>query len=147
MAKPKTGDILEQRLGYLLQRAASAAMASLGARLAQLELRQVDASVLMLIDEEPSIIASHIGRTLGIHGANMVPLMRALEERELIVRKPLDKKSHGLHLTDKGTQTLAEVRAILDQFEEDLESLIPARRRTATAESLRAIWRAHDMRE
>lgn len=134
---------LQSRLGYLLRRAASSAMAELANRLQEIDLRQVDASVLMLINDNPNIIASRIGRILDIRGANMVPLMRSLEERGLIARQPLDKKSHGLHLTDEGRALLVRALEILDVFEQGLEEAIPQKDRASTAAALRAIWRAN----
>jgi len=134
---------LKARMGYLLRRAANSAMSELSNRLQKINLRQVDASVLILIDENPQIIASRIGRTLDIRGANMVPLLRSLEERGLIERKPLNKKSHGLHLTDEGRALLARSREILDAYEQELEEAIPQKDRASTAAALEAIWRAN----
>ena len=137
-------DPLEERPGYQLKRAAAAAMSDLNDRLSMLDLRQVDASVLMMIDAEPNVIASHIGRVLDIKSANMVPLLRRLEERGLIEKVPLDGKSHGLHLTVDGETIMADARAILDQFEFDLLERIPAEHREHLAPALRAIWHTED---
>lgn len=134
---------LNDRPGYLLRRAAAAAMGELAERLAVLDLRQVDASVLILIDANPQIIASRIGRILDIKGANMVPLLRKLEERELIEKLPLDGKSHSLHLTPAGDRILAEALVILDQFEADLLARIPEEHRDHLAPALLALWKPH----
>ncbi|EHJ60215.1 hypothetical protein [Novosphingobium pentaromativorans] len=137
-------DPLEMRPGYQLKRAAAAAMSDLNERLAVLDLRQVDASVMLMIDAIPNVIASHIGRVLDIKSANMVPLLRRLEERRLIEKVPLDGKSHGLHLTAEGDVLLVEARAILDQFEIDLMERIPFQHREHLAPALRAIWHSVD---
>ncbi|CDO34076.1 MULTISPECIES: MarR family winged helix-turn-helix transcriptional regulator [Novosphingobium] len=133
-------DPLEIRPGYQLKRAAAAAMSDLNDRLSVLDLRQVDASVMLMIQAEPNVIASHIGRVLDIKSANMVPLLRRLEERGLIEKVPLDGKSHGLHLTAAGETIMIEANAILDRFETDLMERIPAEHREHLAPALRAIW-------
>ncbi|MDQ4419312.1 MarR family transcriptional regulator [Sphingobium sp. DEHP117] len=134
-------DRLNERPGYLLKRAAASAMADLSERLAAIDLRQVDASTLVLIDEKPGIIGSSIGKILDIRGANMVPLIRKLEDRDLIERTPIDGKSNGLHLTDKGKQVCREAEAILARFEQDLMARVPAEHREHLAPALLAIWR------
>lgn len=131
---------LNERPGYLLKRAATSAMANLSERLAAIDLRQVDASALILIDEKPGIIGSKIGKILDIRGANMVPLLRRLEDTGLIERTPIDGKSNGLHLTVRGKQICQEAEAILATFEQDLMARVPAEHRDHLAPALMAIW-------
>ena len=88
--------------GYALRRAANATAAELATRLAPMELRQSDVSVLILVGENPGATASAIGRALDIQRANMAPLLKRLEDAGLIARAPIDKKSRGLELTAKG---------------------------------------------
>ena len=79
--------------GYALRRAANAMMAELGERLAGEGLRISDATVLMLAGDGARPTASHIGKTLDIKRANMVPLLDRLEAAGLIAREPIDCKS------------------------------------------------------
>ncbi len=92
--------------GYALRRAANATAAELAARLAETGLRQSDVSVLILIGANPMVTASQIGRALDIQRANMVPLLKRLEDAGLIARAPIDGKSQGLDLTAAGTARL-----------------------------------------
>ena len=88
--------------GYSLRRAANATGAELAGRLAELGLRQADASALLLIGTHPDITASALGRQLDIQRANMVPLLKRLESDGLIERHAIDGKSQGLVLSAKG---------------------------------------------
>jgi len=134
-------DPLPSLPGYALRRAANATAAELSARLAPLGLRQSDVSVLMLIEANPGVTASAIGRALDIQRANMVPLLHRLEDAGLIERQPLDGKSLGLHLTPRGTKHLAEARAVVEAFEADLIGRVPAEHRPHLLPALEALWR------
>ena len=127
--------------GYALRRAANATAAELAARLAPMELRQSDVSALILIGENPGVTASAIGRTLDIQRANMVPLLKRLEDAGLIDRAPIDKKSRGLELTALGRERLAEARAVVEQFERELIERVAPEHRAHLLPALEALWR------
>jgi DNA-binding MarR family transcriptional regulator len=134
-------DPLKNSPGYSLRRASNAMMGELGQRLAALDLRMADASVLMLIEANPQITASAIGRALDIQRANMVPLLKKLEDAGLVERAPIDGKSQGLSLTEPGDVRLAEARAIIDLFEADLIARVPEAHRPHLIPALDALWR------
>jgi DNA-binding MarR family transcriptional regulator len=125
--------------GYALRRAANATAAELSARLAATGLRQSDVSVLLLIEANPRVTASAIGRQLGIERANMVPLLKRLEG--LVDRVPIDGKSQGLALTDAGRARLGEARAVVEAFEAELIARVPAEHRAHLLPALEALWR------
>ena len=127
--------------GYALRRAANATAAELATRLAPMELRQSDVSVLILVGENPGATASAIGRALDIQRANMVPLLKRLDEAGLIDRAPIDGKSQGLALTGAGRAKLAEGREVIEQFERDLLDRVPEDHRPHLLPALDAIWR------
>lgn len=127
--------------GYALRRAASAAGAELTSRLAPLGLKQASATILLLLDANPCVTASALGRALDIQRANMVPLLKQLEETGLVSRTPIDGKSQALELTHKGREILGEVLKIVDSFESDLLARIPAEHRAHVLPALNAIWR------
>jgi DNA-binding MarR family transcriptional regulator len=133
-------DPLKDLPGYALRRASAAAMQKLARRLSQLDLRPTDASVLMVIHANPNITQSEIGRMLEIAGANMAPLIGRLEKRELIGRRPVDGRSHGLELTAAGRAlTLRAIKAT-QSHEEELLARIPAAHRAAFLAALHALW-------
>lgn len=134
-------DPLPDLPGYALRRAANATAAELSARLATLELRQAEASVLMLVDANPATTASALGRALDIQRANMVPLLKRLEDAGLIVRTPIDGKSQGLELTPAGRDRMQAARAVIDSFEREMLGRIPAEHRAHLLPALNALWR------
>ena len=127
--------------GYALRRAANATAAELSARLAALDLRQSDASLLLLVAVNPGATSSALGRALGVERANMVPLLKRLDEAGLIGREAIDGKSQGLRLTPAGLQRLAEARKIIEAFEAELLARVPAEHRDHLLPALNAIWR------
>jgi len=134
-------DPLPSYPGYALRRAANATAAELAGRLAPLALRQSDVSVLMLIEANPGVTASAIGRALDIQRANMVPLLKRLEDAGLVEREPIDGKSRGLELTRQGRKRLVEARAVVEAFEADLIARVPAEHRAHLLPALEALWR------
>lgn len=133
-------DPLKSYPGYALRRAASAMMGEFSQRLAPLGLRFADVSALALIDANGGITASQLGRMLDIQRANMVPLLNRIEGAGLIVRTPLDGKSHSLALTEAGTAKLAEALAVIDAFERWLLQRVPAEHRDHLKPALDALW-------
>ena len=127
--------------GYSLRRAANATAAELAARLAELELRQSDASALILLGANPGITASAVGRQLDIQRANMVPLLKRLEEAGLIARTPINGKAQGLELTGSGRERLAGAMAVITAFEAELIARVPEEHRAHLLPALSALWR------
>ena len=111
--------------GYALRRATHVMMAELADRLTPLGLRIGDASVLLLVADRADMTSSEIGRILEIQRANMVPLLNRLEAAGLILRKPIDRKSQAILLSDAGRARLDEVRRVVGAFEDDLLARIP----------------------
>lgn len=134
-------DTLAKYPGYALRRAAHATMAELAARLAPLGLRQVDFSALMLIEANPGITASALGRALEIQRANMVPLLKKLEDAGLLARAPIDGKSQGLSLTPEGRARVAEVLPLIEAYEAELLARVPEEHRAHLLPALNSLWR------
>jgi DNA-binding MarR family transcriptional regulator len=134
-------DPLPHYPGYSLRRAANATAAQLSARLAEIGLRQVEASLLLLIDANADVTASALGRQLDIQRANMVPLLKRLEDNGWISRTPIDGKSQGLALTPEGQVIKRQAHAIIDAFENGLLARIPAEHRDHLLPALDALWR------
>ncbi len=115
--------------------------AELAARLAALDLRQADASALMVIAANPGMTASALARQLDIQRANMVPLLNRLEEADLIGRSPIDGKSRGLELTSAGREKCTAAQSVIDAFEADMIARIPEQHRAHLLPALDALWR------
>ena len=134
-------DPLARSPGYSLRRASNAMTAVLVSRLAAHDLRLVEATVMLLIADNPKITASAVGRALDIQRANMVPLLKRLEDSGLIERAPIDGKSQGLSLTQDGAAKMAEVRETIERFEAELLDRVPAKHRAHLIPALDALWR------
>ena len=132
-------DPLADLPGYALRRAANAMMAELAGRLAAIDLRISDATVLLLVANRTDLTSSEIGKRLDIQRANMVPLLNRLESAGLIQRVPIDGKSQAIVLTPDGEARLAGVRDITTRFESDLLARIPARHRDHFVPALQAL--------
>lgn len=126
--------------GYVLRRAASAASVRLADCLSSIGMRQVDASTLILIDRHPGIMSRQLGDILGIKSANMATLMARLDEAQLIEREQIDGRTQGIHLSPAGAAQLAQVRAIMDDFESELLANVPENARPHLLPALTAIW-------
>lgn len=119
-------------------------MANLAQRLAVLELRPTESSVLLIIDANPNVTQSEIGRMLDIARANMAPLISRLEARDLLEREPMDGRSHGLNLSAAGRRLTSRVKKVVQAHEAALLAKIPADERTAFVAGLRALWSSKD---
>ncbi len=134
-------DPLVHHPGYSLRRASSAMTAELSQRLAEHGVRIVDATVLLWLDGNPQITASALGRALDIQRANMVPLLKRLEDSGLIERAPIDGKSQGLSLSEEGHKRLPAIQATIEAFEQGLLARIPLQHREHFIPALDALWR------
>lgn len=135
-------DPLANLPGYVLRRASNAVLGGLHQRLALLELRPVDASLLMILHAKPGITQSEAGRLLEIQRANMVPIVARLEARELIERRRVDGRSQGLYLSPQGEGLHADVRAQVQQHEDGLLAAIEPGLRAQVLPVLHALWSA-----
>ncbi|MBA4089208.1 MULTISPECIES: MarR family winged helix-turn-helix transcriptional regulator [Sphingomonadaceae] len=133
-------DPLAHLPGYALRRAAHVMMDDLSTRLQAIDLKLSEASVLLLIDGRDDITSSEIGRVLDIQRANMVPLLNRLDAQRLIRRRPLDRKSMAIMLTEEGQERLVRAKAITEAFEADLLARIPRQHRDHFVPALNALW-------
>lgn len=132
-------DPLDGLPGYLLRRAANAMMAELATRLASLDLRISEATVLLLVNRRKDMTSAEIGKALDIQRANMVPLLARLESAGLIRREPINRKSQAILLSASGLARLARVQELTRQFEDDLLARVPEQHRSHLVPALRAL--------
>ena len=64
--------------GYVLRRASSAMMAALAREMEGLGLRSVEATILQILQQQPGLTQSALGRILDIQRANMTPIAARL---------------------------------------------------------------------
>jgi len=127
---------LETLVGYNARRAALVIIAEFMERMAVYELRTVDFSVLSLITHNPGITSKQLCNTLGIQAPNLVSMVNALEQRDLIKRlpHPNDGRAMGLHLTDLGEQMIRRAEKTAAELEQHVTAkLSPQERKTLLA--------------
>lgn len=107
--------------------------------MADIGLRPVEGTILILVGANPGCIQSDIGRMLGIKRANMVPLIAALAGRGLLEKSPVDGRSLALSLTAGGEALRAQVDKIMDRHEARFERLLAGKDVTLLREALRLI--------
>jgi DNA-binding MarR family transcriptional regulator len=112
---------LETLLGYNARRAALAVIAVFLRRMEPFGLRPVDFSVLTLIAHNPGATSSQICTALDILPPNLVGMLKTLEKRGLVVRRPHpnDGRAQGLHLTPEGAQLQAQAQAEASRLERE----------------------------
>jgi DNA-binding MarR family transcriptional regulator len=133
-------DPLNTLCGYLLQRAASSALAELNQRLAPLGLRHAGVALLMLVDARSGITQSQAGRILDIQRANMVPFIARLEGLGVIRRRQVDGRSQALELTSRGRLLLERARGVVAAHEAALLERVPEKLRPVVLPLLMALW-------
>ena len=113
---------LEGLIGYNARRAALAVIDVFLQRMAVYDLRPVDFSVLSLIAHNPGITSRQLCGTLGILPPNLVGMINALEQREVIARQPhpRDGRAMGLHLTEDGTQLMRDAERTAAELEAEV---------------------------
>jgi DNA-binding MarR family transcriptional regulator len=133
-------DPLISLCGYLLQRAASSALAGLNERLAPLGLRHAGVALLMLVEARPGLTQSQAGRILDIQRANMVPFVARLEGLGVIRRRQVDGRSQALELTGRGRMLLQRARRVVAAHEAELLERVPGKLRPMVLPVLMALW-------
>ena len=113
---------LEGLIGYNARRAALAVIEVFLQRMAVYDLRPVDFAVLSLITHNPGITSRQLCSTLGILPPNLVGMINALEQREVIARQPhpTDGRAVGLHLTRGGAKLMRDAERTAQQLEADV---------------------------
>jgi DNA-binding MarR family transcriptional regulator len=127
---------LETLVGYNARRAALVIIGEFMERMAVYDLRTVDFSVLSLITHNPGITSKQLCNTLGIQAPNLVSMVNALEQRELIKRlpHPNDGRAMGLHLTELGEKTMRRAEKTAAELEQHVTAkLSPQERKTLMA--------------
>ncbi len=124
---------LEGLIGYNARRAALAVISVFLERMAPYGLRVVDFSVLTLIAHNPGVTSRQLSGALAILPPNLVGMVRQLEERGLIEKRPHphDRRAQGLYLTAEGERLQGETESVVASLEtEAVTHLTEDERRT-----------------
>lgn len=97
-------------LGYQLDMARCAALRTLHRRLEGLALQPADTTALILVRESPGCDQTMLGRALAGNRSVGMKVASRLETRGLLTRgRGRDRRSKGLHITEKGEGALADL--------------------------------------
>lgn len=144
---PESSDVdtsyLESLLGYNARRAALAVIAVFLRRMDTYGLRPVDFSVLSVVAHNPGVTSRQICAALDILPPNLVGMVKSLQKRGLIVRKPhpTDRRAQGLHLSVAGQRTYREAQATATQLEQDVAGRLTVEELQTLINLLRKVYR------
>lgn len=129
---------LEPLLGYQLVKAATLALRAVNAAYGDLGIRHPDGAMLLVIEANPGITQSSIGRMLNIQRSNVAPMVSRLVDRGWLERKPGKGKTIGLFLTDAGQGIMPAIHAASREGEDRLAGAIGADAYGSVLATLRA---------
>lgn len=111
--------LLATAIGHKLRRAQLLVFQDFHETFAALKLRPTEFAVLALIASNPGQKQTDIAEQLSIKRANFVALMDCLENRGLAERRKgdIDRRSHSLHLTEKGNLFVTKMTELWKQHE------------------------------
>lgn len=113
---------LEDLVGFHLVRTANYGLRIVNDAYGDLGVRHPDAAVMMVIDANPGISQSSIGRMLKIQRSNIVPIIGRLTERGWIERRQGKGKMIGISLSPVGHLAMDTLRAASQAGEEAIAS-------------------------
>jgi DNA-binding MarR family transcriptional regulator len=137
-AEPKQP--LDGHLGYHLRRATAAMQADLAQRVSVHGVTIVEMSALLVIEANPAVTQSQIGRLLGIKTANLAPMTAGLVDRGWVKRDDAVGRSVGLSLTAQGATLAKSLHACIKANEKQLLTRLPVNERRRVIDLLRRIW-------
>jgi DNA-binding MarR family transcriptional regulator len=138
--------LLDERLGYWTRRAQIGIFQDFFQAFRQMELRPAQYSTLTIIERNPGLTQTQVADALGIKKANFVALIRELERRKLVRRRPdrRDKRSYGLFLSEAAVALMPELHAASEAHERRMRKAIGEERYQSTLASLRDLAAALD---
>ena len=146
MSKPRKridSSFLRTLVGYNARRAALKIMGVFIERMARLELRPVEFSVLSLIGHNPGITSREICRELSLLAPNLVRLLGRLDQRDLVRREahPDDGRAVGLRLSEAGQALLAEAEVEAAALEVEVTPALSDAERAQLIALLQRVYR------
>jgi DNA-binding MarR family transcriptional regulator len=111
---------LETLLGYNARRAALVIIERFVQGMSDFDLRPVDFSVLSVIFHNPGVTSRQLCSALSILPPNLVGLIKTLEQRSLIERRPhpQDGRAVGLHATASGQRLMRQAEQRASELEQ-----------------------------
>jgi DNA-binding MarR family transcriptional regulator len=130
---------LETLLGYNLRRAQLVVFQNFAQAMAEFGVSPGQLGVLFLVDANPGLNQTALGRALGIERSSVVAVLDRLERSDLLRRTKPDRRSHALYLTDAGRRLLRDIRPKLEKHEREIAAGLSAEERATLMHLLRRI--------
>lgn len=143
IANAADNSVMDDWLGRNLRRATSAVFNNFGEEFAQFKIRPALFAVLTLIESHPGSSGARLSELLEIPRANMVLLLRELEQRHLIEREPdpANRRAHIVLLTPQGAALMPKLHAAQARHNEHTERWMTPEERRFLIALLQRIWR------
>ena len=124
-------DVLDDLLGFSLRRAQLAMFGAFHEATRGVDITPPRFTALVIIGANPGLSQSVLGRVLGIARSGAMLLTDWFEARGLVERKrrPNDGRAWGLHLTRRGEQLVARMKARVAQSDLRKARTLSARER------------------
>jgi DNA-binding MarR family transcriptional regulator len=134
---------LETLMGYNARRVALKAIGLFSQRMVDFGLTPVDFSVLSLIGHNPGITSRQLCGALNILPPNLVGKISAMEQRQLIDRRPhpVDGRAVGLHLSEEGQTFMSQAEQAASQLEDDVAGSLTAAEKKTLLRLLKKVYR------
>lgn len=132
---------LESLIGFHLRLAQDASFRAFAGKTGERDLRPGRFAVMMLIHLNPGITPMALSRASGRDKSSLTPVLRDLETRGLVGRRPVpnDRRSHTLALTPEGEAMLERLRAQAEAHDRRLDEIVGADRKPELLRLLRQI--------
>jgi DNA-binding MarR family transcriptional regulator len=133
---------LETLIGYNSRRSALHLIAGFSDAMADLGLSPVEFSVLSIVYHNPGITSRSIAKTLAIQPPNLVVMIRGLEQRQWIRRKPYlkDKRAIGLHIASSAVSQIKLAESIAFKDDQARSSRLTKTEKTTLNELLKKLY-------
>ena len=138
---PLSRGVLEDLAGYHLRRAQIAVFQDFLAGMGALTLTPGQFGVLALIQANPGLSQSMLGRAMGVDRSTVVTVIDRLEGRGLVLRAPhtTDGRSYALRLSAQGMRCFAEALKRVYRHERRVAHRLNAAERKKLLELLRRV--------
>jgi DNA-binding MarR family transcriptional regulator len=113
---------LARNTGFLISAIGAKAQRYFAEAMTQIGLTPRMWGALNVLDAEGPISQQGLGRSIGMDPSSMVAAIDELEAKGLVQRRrdPHDRRAYALHITETGTESLAQGRRLARAAEEEL---------------------------
>ncbi len=134
---------LETLMGYNARRAALVIIGEFLPRMAVYDLRPVDFSVLSLVVHNPGVTSRQLCATLGMQAPNLVGMLKAMERRGWLCRRPHphDGRAMGLHPTQAGLELMRVAEKTASDLEQKATADLSPEERKTLIQLLKKIYK------